>query len=185
MPARTPGDASDRRQRPGQTRPADATRARPEAQPANHGKPPETETKPETEPRHTPNTAPGKPAGDRSDAPHGAPGQRRATQQQRCGRWGRGVATGRWRGGMVAGVGVDRRVRRGTVVCDSSRKVRCAMRLGSGSALFGAILQWVRGGCASRPYWATRASLPPRFTPTWGRNGWSRWWGGCECSISF
>lgn len=72
-PARTPGDASDTRQRPGQTRPATATRARPEAQPANHGKPPETETKPETEPRHTPNTAPGKPAGDRSDAPHSAP----------------------------------------------------------------------------------------------------------------
>ncbi len=53
-PARTPGDAIDRHRRPGQTQPADATRARPEAQPANHGKPPDTETKPETEPRHTP-----------------------------------------------------------------------------------------------------------------------------------
>ena len=32
----------------------------------------------------------------------------------------------------------------------------------------------------SRPCWATRASAPPRFTPTSGRRGWSRWWGGCE-----
>jgi integrase len=27
---------------------------------------------------------------------------------------------------------------------------------------------------------ATRASAPPRFTPTSGRRGWSRWWGGCD-----
>ena len=28
--------------------------------------------------------------------------------------------------------------------------------------------------------WVTRPSTPPRFTPTSGRSGWSRWWGGCK-----
>ena len=32
----------------------------------------------------------------------------------------------------------------------------------------------------SRRCWGTRASAPPRFTPTSGRSGWSRWWRGCE-----
>ena len=35
-------------------------------------------------------------------------------------------------------------------------------------------------GRTSRPCWATRASPPPRFTPTWGRSGWRWWWRGCE-----
>ena len=35
-------------------------------------------------------------------------------------------------------------------------------------------------GWTSRRCWIMRASPPPRLTPTSGRRGWSRWWGGCE-----
>ncbi|MFO1420778.1 MAG: tyrosine-type recombinase/integrase [Candidatus Competibacteraceae bacterium] len=31
----------------------------------------------------------------------------------------------------------------------------------------------------TRRCWCTRRSTPPRFTPMWGRSGWSRWWGSC------
>ena len=37
-----------------------------------------------------------------------------------------------------------------------------------------------RNGWTFRRCSATRASVPPRLTPTLGRSGWSRGWGGCE-----
>ena len=37
-----------------------------------------------------------------------------------------------------------------------------------------------RAGGHQGPAGPSRASPPPRFTPTSGRSGWSRWWQGCE-----
>ena len=130
-----PAAATDRRQRPGRTRPADATKE-PRAEEA-HAARRQRGTKRErrNRPQHTPHTSPEdppRPGATRPTArpqPHGdqrspaaqtgarprrahgcarpprpgtdsparlAPGQRGATQQQRCGRAGRGAAAGRW-----------------------------------------------------------------------------------------
>lgn len=100
--------------------------------------------------------------------------------------------------------------RRGTGVCGSGRAGRRATRTAGvallhsvtsregattqgpiavgtvinwmGRALLSSVLGVVRqpSGWTSRPCSATRASAPPRLTPTSGRRGWSRWWQGRE-----